>query len=93
MIPRFNAADEVRQAMLDALGTPTPGLGSTLIVRIRYATDLQQLWDLRCDLMQVLALMRGEAWAGETLGRISTLFGEGLPCAMVRSMGRGQLRA
>ena len=93
MTSHFDAAEEVRQAMLDSLGVPTPGRSSTLCLRIKFAGDLQQLWHLRGELMQALALMRGEAWASDKLAQMSPLFGEALPRGWTRRMSRGQLRA
>ena len=70
---------DVRQAMLDSLGYPAPPDCMSLAQRIRYAGNTQQLWHLRGDLMQALALQRGEGWAAGELGRITQLFDQGLP--------------
>ena len=81
---------DVRQAMLDSLGTAAPPGCNGLAQRIRHAGDQQQLWHLRGDLMLALALMRGEVWAADQLGRITRLFDEGLPqglASCVRAQG------
>jgi hypothetical protein len=70
---------DVRQAMLDSLGYPAPPGCNALAQRIRYAGNTQQLWHLRGELMQALALQRGEGWAAGELGRITQLFDQGLP--------------
>ena len=93
MKPLFDPTDDVRQAMLESLGSPPPAQCRSLCLRIRFAGNTQHLWHMRGELMQALALMRGEAWAAGTLARITPLFGEGLPQGIARSMSRGQLRA
>src|SRR5512133_562812 len=65
-----------REAMLESLGRPVPPRGESLARRIRAAGDLQALWHLRGELMQALALSRGEARATETLARLTPLLRE-----------------
>lgn len=83
----------VRQAMLDSLGHPAPPGCNGLAQRIQQAGDPQQLWYLRGDLMLALALMRGEVWAADELGRITRKFEAGLPRGLASCVGRGQPRA
>ena len=84
---------DVRQAMLDSLGYPAPPDCTALAQRIRYAGNTQQLWHLRGDLMQALALQRGEGWAADELGRITRLFDQGLPRGLASCVSRAQMRA
>ena len=84
---------DVRRAMLDSLGHPAPPGCNGLAQRIKHAGDPQQLWYLRGDLMLALALMRGETWASQELGRITQLFEEGLPRGLASCVVRAQLRA
>ena len=84
---------DVRQAMLDSLGHPAPPGCGGLAQRIKHAGDTQQLWHLRGDLMLALALMRGEVWAADELGRITQLFDVGLPRGLASCVSRTQVRA
>ena len=83
--PRIDDAatmDQVREAML-ALAADDPGERSAgLARRIRYATDLQALWFMRGELMQLLARNHGEAAAREKLDELSSLFTNQLPSAL-----------
>jgi hypothetical protein len=83
---------EVRQAMLDSLGDPLSPACSGLRSRIQGANDLQNLWHLRGDLMQALALMRGESRAADELGQITRLFETGLPQGLARGLQRANGR-
>lgn len=80
---------DVRLAMLEALGDPPPPRCDGLALRIKCASDAQHLWHLRGDLM--LALMRGEVWAGEQLARITSLFEAGLPRGLASCVNRSHL--
>ena len=86
-------AAQVRQAMLDALGESITPASSVLRVRLRCAADLQNLWHLRGELMQTLALMHGEGRAARELNQITTLFEPNLPRGLARSVQRTQPRA
>jgi hypothetical protein len=83
--PRVDDAasmDHVREAML-ALAADDPGERSAgLARRIRYATDLQALWFMRGELMQLLARNHGEAAAREKLDELSSLFTDQLPSGL-----------
>lgn len=70
--------EQVRAAMLDALGFEAPEF-ALIARRIRHAKDIQALWYLRGDLMAVLAAKEGETAAGLRVGAISALFEGMLP--------------
>ena len=53
--------------------------GPSLIRRIRFANDLQELWYIRSDLMTALAFTRGEQQAQQEIGTISKMFDQLLP--------------
>ncbi|MBI5279072.1 MAG: hypothetical protein HY854_21735 [Burkholderiales bacterium] len=65
--------DEIRTAMLVALGDPAPPTIS-LMLRIRHALDTERLWYLRPELMQALGWQHGEARAAAELARITAMF-------------------
>jgi hypothetical protein len=74
--------DQIREAMLALAGDDAGERGAGLARRIRYATDLQALWFMRGELMQLLARNHGEAAAREKLDELSTLFTDLLPSAL-----------
>ena len=49
---------------------------------IRYATDLQALWFMRGEVMQLLARNEGEAAAREKIDELSSLFADMLPSGL-----------
>jgi hypothetical protein len=71
--------DSIRAALIEPLRGVSTTDARILIQRIEYAGDAQQLWYLRTEAMGVLASLRGEAHARETLTRISELFQDVLP--------------
>ena len=83
--PRVDDAasmDQIREAMLALAGNDPGERAAGLARRIRYATDLQALWFMRGELMQLLARNHGEAAAREKLDELSTLFTDLLPSAL-----------
>lgn len=74
--------DQIREAML-AMAADDPGeRAAGLARRIRYATDLQALWFMRGELMQLLARNHGEAAAREKVDELSSLFTNQLPSGL-----------
>jgi hypothetical protein len=74
--------DQIREAML-GLTDGAPGeRAAGLTRRIRYATDLQSLWFMRGELMQLLARDEGEVAAREKVDELSSLFSDLLPSAL-----------
>ncbi|MBC5783535.1 hypothetical protein H8N03_11315 [Ramlibacter sp. USB13] len=74
--------DQIREAML-ALVSEDPGeRAAGLARRIRYATDLQALWFMRGEVMQLLARDQGEAVAREKVDELSSLFSDLLPSGL-----------
>jgi hypothetical protein len=69
--------EEVRGAMLEALGDAGGARRATLLFRIRKAADAASLWELRPAVMEAVARMHGE-WEGRRrLALVTELF-EGL---------------
>jgi hypothetical protein len=74
--------DQIREAMLVLTGAADGERAAGLTRRIRYATELQALWFMRGELMQLLAREEGEAAAREKVDELSSLFSELLPSAL-----------
>ena len=83
--PRVDDAatmDQIREAML-ALISHDPGeRAAGLARRIRYATDLQALWFMRGEIMQLLSRTHGEMAARERIDDLSSLFADLLPSGL-----------
>jgi hypothetical protein len=83
--PRVDDAatmDHIREAML-ALTTWDAGeRAAGLARRIRYATDLQALWFMRGEIMQLLSRTHGEMAAREKIDELSLLFADLLPSGL-----------
>jgi hypothetical protein len=77
-----DALGVIQEAMLEALGDTGMKRFMAVTRRIQYASDLQQLWYLRGDLMAALAALHGEAHARETVQDISDQFQGMLPRGM-----------
>ena len=82
MDPLSSQIEDIRAAMLTALGWPVPRGCEGLVLRIRHAIDAERLWHLRGDLMNVLARTHGELFAIEQLTCISQMFQGALPSAL-----------
>jgi hypothetical protein len=67
-------AARIRSAMFCAIDRHCDTAQWLLELRICSAEDIATLWHLRPDLMQVIAVFRGEAIAREVLEGLSTLF-------------------
>jgi hypothetical protein len=74
--------DQVRETMLALTEEVGGERASGLARRIRYATDLQALWFMRGEIMQLLARTHGEAAARERVDEVSSLFADLLPSAL-----------
>lgn len=74
-----SAVEDIREAMLEALGVTGPIPASKLELRAVNASDLQDLWYLRGDLMAAIAAVDGEVTARSRLHQISDLFKGLLP--------------
>jgi hypothetical protein len=77
-----NGTEDIREAMLDALGDSGPRVFPQVTRRIRYASDIQSLWYLRGDLMGALASMHGEVEARQKIASITAQFRGLLPGTM-----------
>ena len=74
--------EDIRESMLDLLGTSGPRDFPQVTRRIRYAGDVQSLWYLRGDLMAVLASLHGEAQARSHIQSLTDMFRGLLPKAL-----------
>src|SRR5690349_19880658 len=74
-----NGLEDIRESMLVVLGDAGAKEYPATVRRIRYATDIQDLWYLRGDLMGVLAKLHGETIAREKLASINAQFQGLLP--------------
>jgi hypothetical protein len=74
-----SSVEDVRETMLDLLGTAGPKRFPAIVRRIRYAADIQALWYLRGDLMGALAALEGERAAREKISSVTEMFKGLLP--------------
>jgi hypothetical protein len=77
-----DGTEDIREAMLDALGDPGSRHFPQVTRRVRYAGDIQALWYLRGDLMAALASMHGEMVARQKIAGITAQFRGLLPGTM-----------
>lgn len=75
--------EDIRQAMLDALGDEGIFNHPAVERRVMFAGDLQALWYLRSELMQALSADHGELVANEKMLRITRMFQGLLPQGMI----------
>jgi hypothetical protein len=69
-----DSIQEIREAMLTAMGTSASNRFPVIQLRVTYADDIQDLWYLRGDVMAAIASLDGEALAREKVAGISELF-------------------
>lgn len=74
-----NGIEDIRESMLFVLGDNGAKQFPQATRRIRYATDIKDLWYLRGDLMAALAGLYGEAAAREKIASINAQFQGLLP--------------
>lgn len=82
-----HSTEDIRQAMLNELGSDSEKRFPAVARRIRYAQDIQTLWYARSDVMAILARIHGETIAREELARISGQFKGLLPKALAQRGG------
>lgn len=75
------ALEDIREAMLEGLSGSGVGsaVASKLELKVTHASDLQDLWYLRGDVMAAIASKDGEAIARRKLDQISDMFRGLLP--------------
>lgn len=71
--------EDIREGMLELLGEDGAKQFAATTRRIRYATDIKDLWYLRGDLMAALAGLHGEVVAREKIAQINAQFQGLLP--------------
>lgn len=84
--------EEIRTAMLASLAdieSSQPHAFSKILVTITRASDVQSLWDVRSDLLRLIADRDGERAARETLDGITEMFRGLVPHAMLPTRRRG----
>jgi hypothetical protein len=74
-----SALEDIREAMLNGLSVPGAVTASKLELKVTYATDLNDLWYLRGDVMAAIAAVDGEVAARRKLDQISGMFKGLLP--------------
>lgn len=74
-----NGLEDIRDAMLLVIGDDGAKRYPQATRRIRYATDIKDLWYLRGDLMAVLAGLHGEVAARQMIASINAQFQGLLP--------------
>ncbi len=77
-----SALEDIREAMLEGLGVSGAVAASKLEQKVTYASDLNDLWYLRGDVMAAIAAVDGEAIARRKLDQISVMFKGLLPKAL-----------
>lgn len=68
---RENALEDIRKAMLRELDYSSAIEASKLELKVVHASDLQDLWYLRGDIMAALAAVDGEDLASQKMSLIS----------------------
>lgn len=79
--------EDIRQAMLDALGKEGCPSYPSIERRVLFAPDLQGLWYLRSDVMIALSSVHGEGVARQKIRHITSMFEGLLPKGMVSRPG------
>jgi hypothetical protein len=74
-----NGLEDIRESMLSVLGDDGAKQFPQITRRIRYATDIKDLWYLRGDLMAVLAQLHSEIVARQRIASINAQFQGLLP--------------
>ena len=74
-----SALEDIREALLEELSVPGAATASKLELKVTYATDLNDLWYLRGDVMAAIAAVHGEVAARQKLDQISGMFKGLLP--------------
>ncbi len=74
-----SALEDIREAMLNGLEIDGAASASRLELKVTYASDLNDLWYLRGDVMAAIAAVDGEAIARRKLDEISGMFKGLLP--------------
>ena len=77
-----DATEEIRDAMLAALGPDGPTRMPNTVRKIRYAVDIQALWYLRGELMAGLSATQGESVASQQVTQLSQMFRGLLPAGL-----------
>ncbi|MES2978913.1 MAG: hypothetical protein V4731_10855 [Pseudomonadota bacterium] len=74
--------EDIREAMVDAMGAFGEAHFPKIVLRVRYAQDVQGLWYARSDVMAVLSAMQGETIARKKLTEINEMFAGLLPSGL-----------
>jgi len=82
--------EDIRQAMLDALGKEGCANYPHIERRVLFAPDLQGLWYLRSDVMVAISSLRGEQVASQRIRQITAMFDGLLPQGMLAGRSRAR---
>ncbi len=82
-----SSIQEIREAMLRAMGSAVSTQFPVIQLRVTYADDIQDLWYLRGDVLAAIASFDGEALAREKLAAISELFVGLVPSTLTAKSG------
>ena len=85
--------EEIRSAMVRALGMQGENAYPALLRRLRCASDVQGLWYARSDLMAALADLHGERHAHRQLHALTGMFRGLLPPGLAAQVDRRGARA
>ncbi len=85
---RTAGLEDLRTAMLAALGDGGRIRHPLLARRLRFARDTEGLWYARSELMAALSDLHGESMARKEIDRLSLLFCGALPAAMTAHLRR-----
>jgi hypothetical protein len=75
--------EDIRHAMLEALGKEGCANYPHIERRVLFAPDLQGLWYLRSDVMVAISSLRGELVASQRIRQITAMFDGLLPPGML----------
>ena len=84
--------EDIRGAMVSALGERGHDAYPALLRRLRCATDVQGLWYARSDLMAALAKLHGERHAQRQLRSLTNMFQGLLPPGLAAQIDRRRTR-
>lgn len=82
-----SSIQEIREAMLLAMGSAVSARFPVIQLRVTYADDVQDLWYLRGDVLAAIASFDGEALAREKIAAISELFVGLVPSTLTSKTG------
>ena len=77
-----SALDDIRQTMLELMGDRCAQSFPVVHLRVMYASNVEDLWYLRGDVMSAIAALDGEAAARAKIAKVTSKFKGMLPCGL-----------